>query len=58
MSKPNHREKTLEEALKLIMDCVDYERGNCRLNEMVGAILPEELLVKARRALVDTTSKK
>ena len=37
-------------ALRLVLDCVDYIGGNCRINEMVGAVLPCEILKRARRA--------
>jgi len=42
---------TLELALQLVLDQVDYINGNCRPNEMVGAVLPEEILKKVRGAL-------
>jgi DNA relaxase NicK len=43
----------LRVALSLILDNVDYIAGNCRFNEMVGAVLPKEILAKARAALAD-----
>ena len=33
--------------LRLILDQVDYTNGACRPNEMVGAVLPRELIVRA-----------
>lgn len=39
-----------KEALKLLLDHVDYESGACRLNEMVGAVLPVEVLRLAKLA--------
>lgn len=45
------REDKLEAALQLILDQVDYTRGNCSLTEMVAAVLPKEVLVIAREAL-------
>ncbi len=43
--------RVLREALALILDNADYTRGNCRVNELVGAVLPKEILAKARAAL-------
>jgi hypothetical protein len=40
------------EALRLLLDQVDYTTGACRVNEMVGAALPEEVIEHCRRALV------
>jgi hypothetical protein len=37
-------------ALQLLLDCVDYTSGACRLNEMVGAVLPQEILFRAKKA--------
>lgn len=45
------RERQIETVLRLILDSVDYTTGACRLNEMVGACLPSELLRMARAAL-------
>lgn len=45
--------ENLHTSLKLILDCVDYVRGNCRVNEMVGAVLPTEILERARKAAKD-----
>jgi hypothetical protein len=36
--------------LTLVLDCVDYTSGACRLNEMVGAVLPKEILERALQA--------
>lgn len=36
--------------LVLILDAVDYDNGACRVNEMVGAVLPKEVLDLARKA--------
>lgn len=38
-------------ALQLIMDSVDYTDGNCAPNEMIAAILPVEIIRRARNAL-------
>lgn len=40
-----------ETALRLILDSVDYTSGACRVNEMVGAVLPTEIIIIARKAL-------
>ena len=42
---------TLELALQLVLDQVDYINGNCRPNEMVGAVLSEDIIKKVRGAL-------
>ena len=39
--------------LLVILDCVDYTRGSCRLNEMIGAVLPSEIIEQARQACKD-----
>jgi hypothetical protein len=39
---------TPKEYLQIVLDQVDYERGACRPTEMVGAVLPREVLAKAR----------
>lgn len=36
------------EALRLVLDQVDYESGACRVNEPVGAVLPRDVLALAR----------
>lgn len=42
----------LREALSLLLDNVDYTKGNCRINEQVGAVLPIEIIGIADRALL------
>ena len=42
---------TVRQALMVILDCVDYTSGACGLTEMVGAVLPEDIIIKAREAL-------
>jgi hypothetical protein len=37
-------------ALLTILDQVDYTSGNCRPNEMVGAVLPKEVIALCREA--------
>lgn len=38
-------------AILLILDAVDYTSGSCRVNELVGAVLPKEIIQKARESL-------
>lgn len=38
-------------ALRTLLDSVDYTNGACRLNEMVGAVLPRELIEQAKGAI-------
>jgi hypothetical protein len=42
---------TTEEALMLVLNEVDYTRGNCSVTDMVGAVLPKEVIDRARKAL-------
>lgn len=42
---------TTEQALMLVLDQVDYVRGNCGITDMVGAVLPKEIIAIARKAL-------
>lgn len=44
----------LRAALYTILDAVDYRAGNCRPNEMVGAVLDERLLATVRNVLERT----
>lgn len=41
----------IREALLLVLDQVDYTRHACRPDEMVGAVLPREVIDIARAAL-------
>lgn len=41
----------LRSVLGTVLDCVDFERGACRVNEPVGAVLPTSVLSEARKAL-------
>lgn len=45
------RNYTTEEALRLVLDQVDYVRGNCGITDMVGAVLPKGIIAIARKAL-------
>lgn len=42
---------TCKEALQLVLDQVDYTSGACSVTEMVGAVLPKEVIAKAREAI-------
>lgn len=39
------------QALQLVLDSVDYTSGACTVFEMVGAVLPKEIIITARKAL-------
>jgi len=43
---------SIRSTILLVLDCADYTQGNCRANEMVGAVLPKEIIAKMR-AVVD-----
>lgn len=43
--------KALKQWLGVVLDCVDYTRGNCSLNEMIAAVLPREIIEQSRTAL-------
>ncbi len=44
-------------ALLTVLDQVDYTNGACRMNEMVGAVLPKEVIALARKAIADEASR-
>lgn len=43
--------ETARSMLMLVLDQVDYKAGNCGVTEMVGAVLPVDVIDSARRAL-------
>jgi hypothetical protein len=43
--------KEMEGTIGVILNSVDYTAEACRLNEMVGAVLPKELIEKAHAIL-------
>lgn len=43
---------TCKEALQLLLDQVDFERGACSLTDMVGACIPAGVLGQCRAAVV------
>lgn len=45
------RETELRSAVLLLLDHVDYTAGACSLTEMVGAVLPKEIIAIARKAV-------
>ena len=47
----SERERKLQAMLLTVLDQVDYTDGACGLTEMVGAVLPKEVIVLARKAL-------
>lgn len=56
MAKMTERQRAtnLLEAVLLLLDNVDYVLGNCAPTEMVGAVLPKEILIRVRRILDET----
>ena len=44
---------TTREALKLLLDHVDYTTGACRGSDNVEAVLTEEVIAECRQALND-----
>lgn len=42
---------TCREALQLLLDQVDFERGACSLTDMVGQCIPAGVLEKCREAV-------
>ena len=40
-------------ALLMVLEQVDYINGACSFTEMVGAVLPKEVIVMARKAIAD-----
>ena len=45
---------TVGEALRTILNAVDYTSGACGPTEMVAAVLPVELIERANKALEET----
>ena len=43
----------IESMLQVILDHVDYMSGACRVNESIGAVLPKQIIIKAKRVLHD-----
>ena len=43
--------KELAAALEVVLDQVDYTKGACRINEMVGAVLDKSVIQQARTVL-------
>jgi hypothetical protein len=41
----------LQWVLAILLDQIDYERGACKVTEMIGAVLPRELLSRSRETL-------
>lgn len=46
------RAQDAERALALVLDQVDYTAGACKLTEMVGAVLPREVILTCRLVLL------
>jgi hypothetical protein len=45
------RTLTPTEALRLLLDQVDYTKGACSVTEMVGAVLPKEVIERCHQTL-------
>jgi hypothetical protein len=43
--------KRLTQALHVMLDSVDYIKGNCQINSLVGAVLSKQAIELARQAL-------
>jgi len=54
----DERAKTekLKAIIRLMLDATDYTAGACRPNEAVGAVLPKEIIAKARAAVDESES--
>lgn len=62
-SKPHHHsggagvfksEERLRAALQTLLDQVDYTKGACSVTEMVGAVLPKEVIEICQTVLEET----
>lgn len=45
-----------KEALKLLLDHVDYTAGACGITEMVGGVLPKEVIERCHESLKQKVS--
>ena len=54
MTSPFSNEERLRAALQTVLDQVDYTAGACDCTEMVGAVLPKEVLEIAHQVLRET----
>ena len=48
---PTNQPLTPREALLLLLDQVDYTKGACHFTEMVGAVLPKEVLDRCHQTI-------
>lgn len=48
---PVHKIMSCKTALETMLDMVDYTAGACRVNEMVGAVLPLTVINLAKEAI-------
>ncbi len=46
--------RKLKAALNVVLDQVDYQKGNCRPNEHIGAVLSPTVIGLARNVLEET----
>ena len=54
LSSLTEKVERLRQWLAVTLDCADYTAGNCRVNEMVGAVLPTDVIKQARAALLES----
>ena len=47
--------EALTQWLNVVLDCADYTAGNCGFTEMVSAVLPKDVIEKARYALLEAS---
>jgi hypothetical protein len=45
------RVEILTRELKVILDSVDYTKGSCKINDMVGAVLSKQVLDNVNKIL-------
>ncbi|HXA23735.1 MAG TPA: hypothetical protein VNW90_15700 [Acetobacteraceae bacterium] len=51
---PDDAADRLRTSLLTLLDQVDYTTGACRPNEMVGAVLPKEVIEMCHKTLAET----
>ena len=51
IAEKDKRIRELETTLQILLDAVDYTSGNCKVSEMIGAVLPKVLIETARKTL-------
>jgi len=51
MAEGKQKQDGLLRALKAVLGCVDYTKGNCRSIDMIGPILPKAVIATAREEI-------